>query len=255
MKVLIIEDEAGAARELTAILAQADDTIKVVAVLSTVSDALKWFEQNPQPDLMLSDIQLADGLCFEIFEKIKINSPVIFCTAFDEYLMDAFESNAVSYLLKPITRDKVEKALEKFERLKSAFHQADPVTGIDHLLRQLKYRYKTALLVNFKEKIIPVQIGDIAFFYLDKSTVHITTSNNKMYFLSASLDELEKTIDPALFYRANRQFLINRNAVSGVERFFARKLLVKLSVASPETIVVSKAKATEFLQWLEGNNQ
>ena len=100
-----------------------------------------------------------------------------------------------------------------------------------------------------------MQIGDIAFFYLDKSTVHITTSNNKMYFLSASLDELEKTIDPALFYRANRQFLINRNAVSGVERFFARKLLVKLSVSSPETIVVSKAKATEFLQWLEGNNQ
>lgn len=251
MNVLIIEDEPRAARELCDILADIDDAIKVVATLNSVNKSLEWFERNSQPDLILSDIQLADGLCFEIYQTINVNSPVIFCTAFDEYLMDAFESNAVSYLMKPITKEKVEKALEKFHRLKSAFEREAPAITMEKLLGQLKYKYKTALLVNLQEKIIPIQVRDIAFFYLGKSRANITTLNNQKYDFDSSLDELEKMLDPFLFYRANRQFLINRDAVVNAERFFARKLIAKLKINTPETIVVSKAKASDFLKWLE----
>lgn len=252
MRILIIEDEAKAARELSALITKADDTLQVMAITDSVEQTLQWLAANPAPDLIFSDIQLADGLSFEIFEKRKIGSPVIFCTAFDEYLMEAFDTNAVSYLLKPVTAEKVEKALEKFRQLKSAFRKEEQLPGMQQLLHQLKQPYKTALLVNQQEKIIPVQVKEIAYFYLDKTLVHITTLNKQQYCMSASLDDIEASLDPADFYRANRQFLINRGAIANAERSFARKLVARLQVNTPESIVVSKAKASDFLQWLEG---
>lgn len=252
INVLIIEDEAKAARELANMLKLIDDTINIITILDSIEQSLQWFSQNKQPDLIFSDIQLADGLCFEIYQKIQVKSPVIFCTAFDEFLMNAFETNAVSYLLKPITKERIEKALEKFHSFRSVFEKDKTNPNLSELLQQLKFNYKTALLVNQLEKIIPVQVKDIAFFYLDKTTVNITTLNNQKYYLSSALDDVEKMIDPALFYRANRQFLINKYAIANAERFFARKLVARLKVDTPETIVVSKAKASDFLQWLEG---
>ncbi len=252
INVLIIEDEAKAARELANMLTLIDDTINIITILDSIEQSLQWFSQNKQPDLIFSDIQLADGLCFEIYQKIQVKSPVIFCTAFDEFLMNAFDTNAVSYLLKPITKERIEKALDKFHSLRSAFEKEKNNTNLSELLQQLKFNYKTALLVNQLEKIIPIQVKDIAFFYLDKTMINITTLNNQKYYLSSALDDVEKMIDPAMFYRANRQFLINKNAIANAERFFARKLVARLKVDTPETIVVSKAKASEFLQWLEG---
>ncbi|CAG5016164.1 Sensory transduction protein LytR [Dyadobacter sp. CECT 9275] len=250
--VLIIEDEARAARELASTIRQIDADIRVLATLDSVEQSLAWLAANPQPDLIFSDIQLADGLCFEIFNQVTVRSPVIFCTAFDEYLMEAFDTHAVSYLLKPVTRTKIEKALDKFHALKSVFEKQQEGQKLSGLLRQVGQSYKTALLVYQKEKIIPVQVKDIAFFYLDKTLVNITTLSGQQYHLSAKLEELEKVLDPALFWRANRQFLINRAAIGNAEKFFARKLVIKLIVNTPEIIVVSKAKATEFLHWLEG---
>jgi two-component system response regulator LytT len=252
INVLIIEDEAKTARELANMINNIDDTINVITILDSVEQSLQWFAQNKQPDLIFSDIQLADGLCFEIYQKIQVTSPIIFCTAFDEYLMNAFDTNAVSYLLKPVTKEKVEKSFEKFRSLKSVFESEKSNANLSGLLQQLKYSYKTALLVNQKEKIIPVQVKDIAFFYLDRTIVNITTLANQKYYLSSALDDVEKMIDPSMFYRANRQFLINKNAIANAERFFARKLVAKLIVDTPETVIVSKAKASEFLQWLEG---
>lgn len=252
INILIIEDEAKAARELAGILKHIDDEINVLAMLDSVEQSLQWFGSNPQPDLIFSDIQLADGLCFDIYNHVNIKSAVIFCTAFDEYLMNAFDTNAVSYLLKPITREKVEKAVDKFHSLKSAFEKEPNPVNISGLLQQLKYNYKTALLVNQKEKIIPLQVKDIAFFYLDKTIINVTTVSRQQYYLSTTMDDIEKMLDPAMFYRANRQFIINKNAIANAERFFARKLVAKLVVDTPETIIVSKAKATGFLQWMEG---
>jgi len=252
MNVLIIEDEARSARELCGIITSADNSVHIIATLESVEQALAWFAHNPPPDLIFSDIQLADGLSFEIYEKIKITCPIIFCTAYDEYLMNAFETNAISYLLKPVTKDKVEKALDKFNTLQEAFIKESSAIAIEKMLKQVKQTYKSTLLVSHREKIIPVQVKDIAYFCLDNTIVQLCTMQNQRYFMTTSLDELEKTIDPILFYRANRQYLINRNAISNVERFFSRKLAVKLLMDTPEGIVVSKTKAIEFLQWLEG---
>ena len=252
INVLIIEDEAKSARELANMIGHIDRDIQILATLDSIEQALNWFAENEQPDLIFSDIQLADGLCFDIYNQIEIKSPVIFCTAFDEYLINAFDTNAVSYLLKPITRNQVERALDKFYSLKSAFETLQERQKLTGLLQQIKHQYKTALLVYQKEKIIPVQVKDIAFFYLDKTIVNITTLNGQRYYLSGKLEELNKVLDPTVFFRANRQFLINRAAVANAERFFARKLVIKLTIKTPEDIVVSKAKAAEFLHWLEG---
>lgn len=250
--VLILEDESRAARELAKMLSHIDESIQIVATLDSVEQTMKWMAHNPPPQLIFSDIQLADGLCFEIYTQMDIQSPVIFCTAFDEYLMKAFEANAVSYLLKPITREKVEKALDKFHNLKTVFTQQQEKTRLAGVLHQLKYPYKSALLVHQQEKIVPVQVRDIGFFYLDKTMVRMLTTDGQQYYLSAALEEIENMLDPSIFFRANRQFLVNKSAIVNAERYFARKLIIKLSVKTPETIVVSKARASGFLQWLEG---
>jgi two-component system LytT family response regulator len=255
MKVLIIEDEIRAARELQHILQLIDTDIEVVATIESVEQALQWVATHPLPDLIFSDIQLADGLCFDLFRQKRISTPVIFCTAFDDFLLHAFDTNAVSYLLKPITREKVAKALDKFSLLKAAFDKGSAQQGLHNLLQQLPPSYKTALLVHQQEKIIPLPVKEIAFFYLDNNLIAVSTLNNQKYFLTSTLDELEQLVDPFLFYRANRQFLISRHAIVNAERFFARKLVVKLQAPTPETVIVSKAKASDFLHWLEGSNQ
>lgn len=252
MRILIIEDEPRAARELSALITGADDTLQVAAITDSVEQTLEWLDTHTAPDLIFSDIQLADGISFEIFGQRNVTSPVIFCTAFDEYLMQAFDTNAVSYVLKPVTAEKVAKALHKFRQLKTAFQPEEQAPRLQQLLHQVKQPYKTALLVHQQEKIIPVQVKDIAFFYLDKAIVHITTFNKQQYFITTSLDDIEAALEPASFYRANRQFLINRAAIANAERSFARKLVARLVVNTPESIVVSKAKASDFLQWLEG---
>ena len=248
MNILIIEDEIKASKGLIKTLAAIDDTIRIVAVLESVKDSLKWFGENEQPDLIFSDIQLSDGLCFDIYQNVKITSPIIFCTAFDEYLMDAFDTCAISYLLKPISKEKIEEALAKYKTMQSTFQD----NHIEKLLSQIKPTYKTTLLVNFKDKITPIQTQDIAFFYWDESLLTLTTMKNHKYYYSASVDEMERLLDPNLFYRATRQYLINRHAILNAERYLARKIAVKLSVDVPETIVIGKTKMTDFLKWLEG---
>ena len=252
MTILIIEDEAKAAAELEKVLKEVNPLLTIVGKIDSVENACKWLTNNEQPDVIFSDIQLADGLFFDIYQEIEIKSPVVFCTAFDMYMMDAFETNAISYLLKPISRQKVEKSLIKLESLKTAFAPEKSRMEMNRLMQQLKQPLKKALLVNQGEKIIPIQVSDIACFYFDKLIITITTFSNNEYLLSETLDDVEKMIDPALFYRANRQFIIHRNAVSNVERTFARKLNVKLPFKTRESIMVSKAKAQEFLKWLEG---
>ncbi|MFB6456161.1 LytR/AlgR family response regulator transcription factor [Chitinophaga sp. Hz27] len=253
MKVLIIEDEAKAARELASMLKELEEDIEIIATTDSIEQTVSWLQEHPAPDLIFSDIQLADGLCFEIFQQQEVKSPVIFCTAFDEYLMNAFDTNALSYLLKPVTKEKVSKALQKYQDMKAVFQPTAGQEQLQQLIGQLRINYKSALLVYEKEKIIPVQVKDIACFYLDKSQVHLTTLQHQHYVLSTSLDELEKMIDPVLFFRANRQFLINRNAIANAARFFARKLVLQLTVETPETVVVSKARAAQLLQWMEGS--
>jgi len=252
MRILIFEDETKAAGELEKLLLEVDPATIIVGKIDSVANGCNWLANNEHPDVIFSDIQLADGLFFDIYQQIEIKSPVVFCTAFDMYVMDAFETNAISYLLKPISKEKVAKSLAKLESLKTAFAPEKSRLEMNRLLQHLKQPYKKALLVSQAERIIPIQVNDIACFYFDKMIVVITTFSNNEYLLSATLDEVEKMVDPALFFHANRQFIVHRNAIVNAERYFARKLVVKLGFNTKESIVVSKARAQEFLQWLEG---
>jgi two-component system, LytTR family, response regulator LytT len=255
MDVLIIEDELRAAQRLTELLAETDNSIRIVAILDSIEMAVKWFGENPSPDLIFSDIQLADGLCFDIYnrENLKIDSPIVFCTAYDEYLMHAFETNAVSYLLKPISKEQVEKALEKYQALKQLFNNKNQQKLIANLVNEVNktQKCKSLLIINQGEKIIPLRTADIAYVQYDNHSVIINTMGNQHYHHSISLDLLEDQLDPQLFFRANRQFIINRNAILNAERYFNRKLVVKLHQPTSEKIIVSKLKSSEFMEWLE----
>jgi two-component system, LytTR family, response regulator LytT len=252
MKIFIIEDETKAAKELERILFSLDSHIEITGIADSVEASIAFLTQHAAPDLIFSDIQLADSICFEIFNRVKVKSPIVFCTAFDEYLMEAFDTNTISYILKPINVKKVAAALDKFKEMKSVFEPEQNYINLKNVAHELKLAYKNTLLVTQGDKIMPIPVKNIAFTYLDKTIVKITTFNHERYFFASSLDEVERMLDPSLFYRANRQFIINRKAVVNVEHYLSRRFTVKLSVETPETIVISKGKASEFLQWLEG---
>ncbi|MBW8683128.1 LytR/AlgR family response regulator transcription factor [Chitinophaga rhizophila] len=252
MRILIIENEINTAKELERILVDLDASNVVMAVLDSIEDSVKFLSGNDLPDLIFSDIQLADGVCFDIFREVNIKAPIIFCTSYDEYMLDAFKTNAVSYLLKPITKDSVKTAMEKYQSLKSVFESATATLTIEKISQQFKNNYKKSILVEQRESIIPLPVNDIAYIYLENTIVQIGTTKNHQYFIASTLDELERMLDPEVFYRANRQFIINKLSIVNVEKIFPRKLLAKLTVKTPESIVISKANASAFLRWLEG---
>jgi DNA-binding LytR/AlgR family response regulator len=248
INVLIIEDEVKAAKELKKLLEQLRDDMQVTDILQSVEEAVAWFATHPHPGLIISDIQLADGLSFEFFNRVGVKAPVIFCTAFDEYAIRAFETNGIDYLLKPIEKDKLEQSLEKFDIMKSIFSGQQ----LQNLFTQIKSPFKTTLLAHFQDKIIPVRTAEIAFVYAANGLIAVNTASGRKYFVNSTMDELESGLDPYEFYRANRQFIISRNAVINIEHFFARKLVIKVQPDPPESIVISKAKASDFLRWMEG---
>jgi len=253
MNILIIEDEAKTARELKEMVQGLGSGLQVMDILPTVKTAVDWFQSHPPPDLVLSDIQLADGLCFDIFRAVKVICPVIFCTAFDHYAIQAFEANGIDYLLKPVHEARLAGSLRKYEQLKQVLGEKSTTLNerLEGLLAQLHPRYKNSLLAFRNDKIIPVRATDIAFIYSVGGTVTVYTHDHHSYLLKEVLDELEPQLDPLRFFRANRQFIINRDALVMAEHFFNRRLVLKLNVETPERIIVSKARTPELLIWME----
>lgn len=251
MNIVIIEDEIKTATNLKATLIKVDPSINVITLLDSIESAVAYFKQSNSIDLIFMDIQLADGLSFEIFKQVAIPCPVIFCTAFDEYAIEAFKANGVGYILKPFDDRSIIESLNKVKRLESHFSSSNQLLkNLSELLSKPK-TYKTGFLVPYKEKMIPLPTLEIAAFYIYNDQNFIITLENQKYPVNYSLDELEQQLDPVQFYRANRQFIINYKAIDQAEHYFARKLVVKLKVNVPEQIVISKAKASEFLRWME----
>ena len=253
MTIVIIEDERLTANDLAETILQFDSSIKIAAQLLSVKEAIHYFQHNSQPDLIFSDIHLGDGLSFEIFRTAKINAPVIFCTAYDEYALAAFSANGIDYLLKPFTLSSVTAALQKFYRITQQHTTGTPYEQIIKLFESNRTETITTLLVHYKEKILPIKLQDTAVFYLDGNLVHMVTFDGKVYFPGKSLEELEK-VTGRNFYRANRQSLVNRNAIIDVSNHLGRKLWVNVSVPLKESITVSRDKAPHFLKWLSGEN-
>lgn len=252
MRVVIIEDEAKSAKELKSMLNAYDNDIDVVAILPSVSSAIAWFESNPEPELIFSDIQLGDGLSFEIFKTIKAESLVIFCTAFDEYAIKAFESNSIDYLLKPIEEEALQRSVEKYIGLKEHLSGVGQFKdNLENVVRQMDVVYRQTILVYFREKIIPIRVNDIQFIYVSNGVVSIYTQDNNQYSVQYTIEQLESMLNPKQFFRANRQFVINKDFVKNIEHYFNRKLFVATQSETPEKIIVSKLKAQAFLKWMQ----
>ena len=248
MKALIIEDESIAAQALESLIKETDPEVDIVAVLQTIEESVEWFEENQMPDLVFMDIHLADGSSFAIFEKVDITCPIIFTTAYDEYALKAFEVNSIDYLLKPINKGDLERALNKYK----SFTASASKSSLEGLLDQmggLKKKYKNCFLIPERDKLIPLATSNIAYIFIDTKTVKAIALDGHNYYLNQTLDEIMAQLDPEVFFRANRQFIISRHAVKDLSVWFGNKLAINLIVPVPEKIIVSKARVGEFKAW------
>lgn len=250
MKIVIIEDEKLTAKDLEHVILEVAPESEVVQILYSVKQALEYFEQHPTPDLIFSDIQLGDGLSFEIFEQISIPTPVIFCTAYDEFALEAFRQNSIDYVLKPFSKEAIQSALDKYTSLSEVFSK--PTAGMNELrdiIQQMQPARSSSILVHHREKIIPIKMENIGVFYIENKGTYLQTMDGQTYFINKTLDELEQA-GGSSFFRANRQFLINRQAVGEASHHLSRKFSVHLNIPFEHSITISKEKLSDFLGWL-----
>ena len=249
MNAVIVEDEFAAAQNLERLLTSIDSTIDIIAILQNVDESIEWFSTNPLPDVVFMDIHLADGDSFSIFKSIEIHCPIIFTTAYDQYALKAFEVNSIDYLLKPISKKSLEKALDKLKNFVPNSNNSEVITQIMQSINQFSKHRQRNFLIPFKDKLIPISSDDIAFIYSQNKKAEIVCFNKRDYMMDTSLDDFLKQLDPDLFFRANRQFIISHKAVTDMSIWFDGKLAVNLSVSTPERIIVSRARAGEFKEW------
>ncbi len=253
MRVIIIEDETLTAEDLAGILLKLPHGISIEKILSSVKEAIQYLQTAPELDLIFCDIQLGDGHSFEIFKQVPTKVPVIFCTAYNEYALEAFSNNGIGYVLKPFTKKSIKDAVDKFNSLKNSINKNETdFTGLLSTIQsyQSNSNKPASILVNWKEKIIPIKINDIALFSIEYKTTRLITKDNQDYTINYTLDELEQMCGKG-FYRANRQYLINKEAIGEVSHYTARKLFVKLNIKGDHDITIAKIKVPEFLSWLK----
>ena len=251
MNVVIVEDEIAASENLTFLLNNIDQSIEILQVIDSVQASVTYFSTHQDADLIFMDIHLADGISFEIFEQVQINCPIIFTTAYDQYAIQAFKVNSVDYLLKPLNKEELSDAISKF---KSTSNNTEPISnqiqGMLNLLQTKSKAYKSTYLVQKRDELIPVKTDDIAYFYIETGIVKGKSFDNQMFIIDKKLEDIEEEIDPLKFYRVNRQFVMNRDAIINIKFFFNGKLIINTNPKFSDRIVVSKAKATEFKKWL-----
>ncbi|MES2331872.1 MAG: LytTR family DNA-binding domain-containing protein [Bacteroidota bacterium] len=250
MKILIIEDEKPAAEKLQKALAKVNGDIHFAGILNSVSASIDWLKNNPQPDLVMMDIELTDGLSFKIFDAVKLTCPVIFTTAFDEYWQEAFEHNGIDYLLKPIKQDKLEFALKKYHSLQKHF-----ANNLQQLLQWQQQSsinsYKKRFLVKRGIDYVAVKTEDIAYCYATHKLVCMVDTHNQKFILDKSLADLEKELDPTQFFRINRKYFVSINAVKKIQSIGKGKLWVELSPPIEEEIVISSENVAGFKAWMD----
>ncbi len=255
MDVLIIEDESNAARQLQEMIAACRPLVRFGPVIDSLRDAVSYLGDGNSPDLIFLDIHLADGHAFELFERVDLPCPVVFTTAYDQYAIKAFEVNSLDYLLKPMSEERVRKTLDKFD-LHHLGRQSDKLdesylVRLQNLLSGRTNSYRQSFLIPYKDKLLPVQVKDFAWFEIQQGVVSGTRLDGTFHLLEErSLDELTKFLDPRQFYRANRQFLINRAALKEVVHYFNGKLLVRLSPEPSEKVIISREKVPQFKSWV-----
>jgi len=249
MNVLIIEDESLATDKLEKMLLEIDLNIKVLARLESVLDSINWLNKNKKPDLIFMDIQLDDGICFELFDAVKIETPIIFTTAYDEYAIKAFQVNSVDYLLKPIEEQSLRKALEKYKTIYKANQFQNDKLNI--LYDQIIHNYKTRFFVKIGNHFHSVSVDEIQCFLIRERGTLLKTINGKKYDLDYSLDQLQKLVDPNKFFRINRNYFIQIDAIQDIYAYSSNRLGVKLKMMDHLDMIVSREKVADFKKWLD----
>lgn len=252
MRVLIIEDEYGVAQNLCDILREIEPDIEILAIIESVKEAINWIKQNPKPDIGFFDIRLADGDSFKIFEQIKIDFPIIFTTAYDEYALKAFKVNSIDYLLKPIDKVSLDVALNKYKSIYKNNGSTDNenlIKLIEELRLNEPKKFKKNLLVYIRDQILPIAVEDIAYFYLENEQVYCITHKKEKYIIDQSLDKINGQLNPEDFFRVNRQYIISRKAIKTAVIHFQRKLKLNLLPSPNEEVIIGKTKTTAFKNW------
>jgi two-component system, LytTR family, response regulator LytT len=247
---LIIEDERPAAIRLENMLKSIEPEIDVLAVIDTAESAVRWFETHPHPELIVLDIQLGDGLSFDIFNKIKVESYVIFTTAYDEYAIRAFELNSIDYLLKPVSETRLSQSIAKFKRLSKAGQNVN-IQKLIETLESRDNKYKKRFVVTISGKIRVVETDNIAFFYSKEKNTFLCSTDRRHYPIEFSLDQLETILNPELFIRVNRQYIIQYKSINKIDILSKSRIKIETVPLSDEEILVSSARTSFFRSWLE----
>lgn len=248
-RVVIVEDETAAAVNLRSMLKTIVPDVEVLTVLESVEETVEYFSAEVEADVVFMDIHLADGDSFRIFKSVDITIPIIFTTAYDEYALEAFKVNSIDYLLKPFKEEDLQRALDKLQRLTSS-ERDEGRERVTKMVADAHNDSLQTLLVRYKDKIIPVAMEDVAFFYTYAERVTLTTLDGKTYPVDKTLETLTQQLDSEKFYRANRQFIISRRAVKDIAVWFGSRLALNLTIETPERIIISKARVPEFKRWL-----
>ena len=257
MKVLIIEDEELAVKKLRKTLNAVDESAEVVGVADSIRSSVNWLQNNPSPDLILMDIELCDGQSFEIFDKVEVKSTVIFTTSYDEFALKAFKVNSVDYLLKPVQKEDLHVAIEKYKKLKTLYKDANesPVFNIENLVKELQQKmqgkeYRKRFLVKQAQKLVSIETDQIAYFYSDGRLNFFKTFDNKKFVVDYTMDELEEMLDPEKYFRISRSFYVSINSVDQIHDYFGNRLMLYLKPHVDKEALVSRERVSDFKRWL-----
>lgn len=252
MNILIVEDEEPAVTRLKKLLLEIEPEIKILDVIVSVRSAVDWLNSHSSPDLILMDINLADGSSFEIFAQVKIDTPVIFITAFDEFAIKAFKVNSVEYLLKPVKKDELVAALEKFKRIHQSKSQLPDINLLLETLKEKQEKFKKRFLIRYGEHIKTIDIAQVAYFYTEEKINFLKTKDNYSYPVDYNLDKLETMLDPERFFRINRQFIISIDSIGEMYSFSKSRVKINLKPPSNLDTIVSTERSPHFKEWLSG---
>lgn len=257
MRILIVEDEELAVRKLQNTLLGVDTSTNIVGVTDSIQSTVEWLRENQAPDLILMDIELSDGQSFEVFSQIEVKSPVIFTTSYDEYALKAFKVNSVDYLLKPIQKEELEAALNKYRQLhlNNGNGHSNPNISIDNLLKELQTKlqgkeYRKRFLVKHGQRLVSIEIDEIVYFFSDGRLNFFKTNDNRKFVVDYTMDELEEMLDPNKFFRISRSFYVSINCIEKIDEYFGNRLILALRPASEKEVLVSRERVTDFKKWM-----
>jgi two-component system, LytTR family, response regulator LytT len=258
MKILIVEDEDLAVKKIQKTLSAVDSEAVVTGITDSIKSTVEWLQQNPQPDLILMDIELADGQSFEIFNLVEVKSPVVFTTSYDEYALKAFKVNSIDYLLKPVQKEELQAALNKYKKMKETY-TAQPEESrdlsLDSLVKELQRKlqpkeYRKRFLVKHAQKLVSIEIDEIAYFFSDGRLNFFKTCDNRKFVVDYTMDELEDMLDPQQYFRISRSFYVSVNCIDKIEDYFGNRLILQLKPVVDKEALVSREKVADFKKWM-----